>query len=84
MSILWKETIPDKLEIIIIWPVNKYRGPAHEKCNINFTQKQSISLPFVFHNFNKYDSHKFFKNLVDEKKDKVKFDNDPKTNEEYM
>ena len=29
----------------------KYRGPAHQSCNINVTQKQSNSIPFVFHNF---------------------------------
>ena len=62
----------------------KYRGPAHSKCNINVTQEQSKSLPFVFHNFSNYDCHMFFKKLVDKKNDKVKFDIIPKTNEEYI
>ena len=62
----------------------KYRGPAHSKCNINVTQKQSNFIPFIFHNFSHYDSHMFFKKLVDKKKDKVDFDIIPKTNEEYI
>ena len=61
-----------------------YRGPAHSKCNINVTQKQSNFIPFIFHNFGNYDCHMFFKKLVDEKNDKVKFDIIPKTNEEYI
>ena len=62
----------------------KYRGPAHSKCNINVTQKQSNFIPFIFHNFSNYDCHMFFKKLVDKKKDKVDFDIIPKTNEEYI
>ena len=62
----------------------KYRGPAHNTCNINVTQKQSNFIPFVFHNFSNYDCHMFFKKLVDEKKDKVDFEIIPKTNEEYI
>ena len=62
----------------------KYRGPAHSKCNINVTQKQSSFLPLIFHNFSNYDCHKFSKKLVDKKKDKVDFDIIPKTNEEYI
>ena len=61
-----------------------YRGPAHSKCNINVTQKQSNFIPFIFHNFSNYDCHMFFKTLVDKKKDKVNFDNIPKMNEEYI
>ena len=62
----------------------KYRGPAHSKCNINVTQKQSNFIPFIFHNFSDYDCHMFFKKLVDKKKDKVDFEIIPKTNEEYI
>ena len=62
-----------------------FRGPAHSKCNINVTQDQSNFIPFVFdNNFSNYDCHMFFKKLVDEKNDKVKFDIIPKTNEEYI
>ena len=60
----------------------KYRGPAHSKCNINVTQKQSNFIPFLFHNFSNYDCHMFFKKIVDKKKDQVDFENIPKTNEE--
>ena len=62
----------------------KYRGPAHSKGNINVTQDQSNFIPFLFHNFSSYDCHMFFKMLIDEKNDRVKFDDIPKTNEEYF
>ena len=62
----------------------KYRGPAHNTCNINVKQKDSNFIPFAFHNFSNYDCHMFFKKLVDLKKDKVKFEIIPKTNEEYI
>ena len=61
----------------------KNRGPAHNTCNINVTQKQSNFVPFIFQNLCKYDLHMFFKKLVDLKNDKVKIDIIPKTNEEY-
>ena len=61
-----------------------YRGPAHNTCNINVTQKQSNFIPFIFHNFSNYDCRMFFKKLVDKKKDKVDFEIIPKTNEEYI
>ena len=62
----------------------KYRGPAHNTCNINVKQKDSNFIPFAFHNFSNYDCHMFFKRMVDLKKDKVKFKIIPKTNEEYI
>ena len=62
----------------------KFGGPAHSKCNINVTQKQSNFIPIIFHNFITYDCHIFFKRLVDKKNDKVNFDIIPKTNEEYI
>ena len=62
----------------------KYRGPAHNTCNLNVKQKDSHFIPFAFHNFSNYDCHMFFKKLVDLKKDKVKFKILPKTNEENI
>ena len=62
----------------------KYKGPAHNTCNINVKQKDSNFIPFAFHNFSNYDCHMFFKRLVDLKKDKVKVKILPKTNEEYI
>ena len=62
----------------------KYRGPAHNTCNINVKQKDSNFIPFAFHNFSNYDCHMFFTRLVDLKKDKVKYKIIPKTNEEYI
>ena len=32
-----------------------YRGPAHSKGNLNVSQDQSNSIPFIFHNFSNYD-----------------------------
>ena len=61
-----------------------YRGPAHNTCNINVTQKQSSFIPFIFHNFSNYDCHMFFKKLVYKKKDQVDFEIIPKTNEEHI
>ena len=61
-----------------------YRGPAHSKCNINVTQKQSHFIPFIFHIFSNYDCNMFFKKLVYKKKDKVDFEIITKTNEEYI
>ena len=63
---------------------SNYRGPAPSICNINVTQHQSNFIPFIFHNFSNYDSPLFFKKLVDKKNGKVKFDNIPKANEEYI
>ena len=51
--------------------IGNYRRPAHSKCNINVTQKQSFFSPFNFHIFSNYDCHMFFKRLVDRKNDKV-------------
>ena len=62
----------------------KYHGPAHSICNISVTQQQSNFIPFIFHTFNIYGCHMFFRSLVDVKKDKVKFKTNPKTNEEYI
>ena len=35
----------------------KYRGPAHTTCILNVKQKNSNFIPFIFHNFSKYDCH---------------------------
>ena len=63
---------------------SKYRGPAHNTCNINVEQKDSKFIPFAFHNFSNYDCHMFFKRLVNLKNEKVKFDIIPKRNEENI
>ena len=62
----------------------KYRGPAHNTCNINVKQKDSNFIPFAFHNFSDYDCHMLFERLVDFEKDKVEIKVIPKTNEEYI
>ena len=63
---------------------DKNRGPAQNNCKINIRQKQDNFILFVFNNFSNDDCHLFLKNLIDEKNDKVKLDNVPKTNEEYI
>ena len=45
----------------------KYRRPLHQSRNINVKQKQSTFLPFMFHILSNYDSHLFYKNLIDKK-----------------
>ena len=51
---------------------------------MNVTQDQTTFIPFIFHNFSKYDCHMLFEKLVDMKKDEVKFDIIPKANGEYI
>ena len=62
----------------------KYRGPAHNKCNLQVKQKDSNFITIGLHNFSNYDCHMFFKTLVDRKKDNVKFEIIPKTDEKYI
>ena len=62
----------------------KYRGPAHNECNLQVKQKDSNFITIGLHNFSNYDCHMFFKTLVDRKKDNVKFEINPKTDEKYI
>ena len=62
----------------------KYRGPAHNECNLQVKQKDSNFITIGLHNFSNYDCHMFFKQLVDRKKDNVKFEIIPKTDEKYI
>ena len=39
---------------------SKFRGPAHNTCNINVTEKQSNFIAFIFHNFSNFDCQMFF------------------------
>ena len=41
----------------------KYRGPAHNVCNINVRQADSNFIPFAFHKFSNYDCHMFFQKV---------------------
>ena len=41
----------------------KYRGAAHNSCNLKYRKPQFV--PVVFHNLANYDSHLFIKNLSD-------------------
>ena len=47
--------------------IGKYKGPAHNNCNIHVTQKQSRFFPFALNNFSNYDCHLFSKKLDDKK-----------------
>ena len=39
----------------------KYRGPAHRICNLNYKIRHYI--PVIFHNLSSYDTHLFIKKL---------------------
>ena len=39
----------------------KFRGPAHDSCNINYKVPKFI--PIIFHNLEGYDSHLFIKQI---------------------
>ena len=60
----------------------KYKGHAHNVCNINVKQKDSNFIPFAFHSFSIYDCHIIFKRLSGLKSDEVKLKIILKTNEE--
>ena len=62
----------------------EYRGPAHNESNLQVKQKDSNFITIDLHNFSNYDCHMFFKTLVDRKKDNVKFEIIPKTDEKYI
>ena len=42
----------------------KYRGAAHNICNINCNQRSSSFIPIFFHNFSGYDCHLIFEELL--------------------
>ena len=42
----------------------KYRGAAHNICNINSKQRSSSFVPIFFHNFSGYDCHLIFQELL--------------------
>ena len=44
----------------------KYRGAAHNICNINCKQRSSSFVPIFFHNFSGYDCHLIFEELLTE------------------
>ena len=62
----------------------KYRGPAHNECNLKVKQKDSNFITIGLHNFSNYDCHMFFKTLVDRKKDNVEFKKIRKTDEKNI
>lgn len=40
----------------------KYRGAAHQTCNINY--KNAHVIPVIFHNLSGYDAHFFYKRIM--------------------
>ena len=47
----------------------KYRGAAHDKCNLNFHHRHRV--PVIIHNLKGYDSHLIIKLLGSFTKDKI-------------
>jgi len=41
---------------------DRYRGPAHSNCNLNY--KNSLYIPIVFRNLSGYDAHFIIKEIV--------------------
>ena len=42
----------------------KYRGAAHNRCNLNCKKKSSSFVPIFFHNFSGYDCHLIFEEVL--------------------
>jgi len=57
----------------------KYRGAAHNKCNLLYEEPQHI--PVIFHNLSGYDTHLFIENLG---KTPGRLNCIPKTEENYV
>ena len=57
----------------------KFRGAAHNKCNLKFRLPKFY--PVIFHNLSGYDSHLFIKNLG---KSEGKIDCIPNNEEKYI
>ena len=62
----------------------RYRGPAHNSCNLKYRKPESVSV--FFHNLSGYDSHLFIKKLgsPDKKKKKKNIDCIPNNEEKYI
>ena len=59
----------------------RYRGAAHNNCNLNYSKPKSVSV--FFHNLTGYDSHLFIKNLGSPNK-KENIDCIPNNEEKYI
>ena len=59
----------------------RYRGPAHNNCNLKYRKPKSI--PVFFHNLSGYDSHLFIKKIGSPDK-KENIDCIPKNEEKYI
>jgi len=58
----------------------RYRGPAHSNCNLNFNE--SFCIPIVFHNLSGYDSHFIIKEIATAFEGKIELL--PITKEKYI
>ena len=59
----------------------RYRGPAHNKCNLKYRKPKNI--PVFFHNLSGYDSHLFIKKLASSDKNE-NIDCIPNNEEKYI
>ena len=73
----WKDKVRDHCH-----RTGKYRGAAHNSCNINYYSNRF--LPVVFHNLRGYDSHLIIKKAFEVVKDKENIDAIPNSGEKFM
>ena len=73
----WKDKVRDHCH-----RTGKYRGAAHNCCNINYYSNRF--LPVVFHNLRGYDSHLIIKKAFEVVQGKEKIDAIPNSGEKFM
>ena len=73
----WKDKVRDHCH-----RTGKYRGAAHNCCNINYYSNRF--LPVVFHNLRGYDSHLIIKKAFEVVKGKERLEAIPNSGEKFM
>ena len=77
---MWEPLGNDRVRVHCHY-TGRYRGPAHNSCNLKYRKPKFI--PVVFHNLTGYDSHLFIKKLGSDN-DKENIDCIPNNEEKYI